>query len=287
VGAAPSGAHFYVEVAQPGGAAWIKVNCQNEGGVSYECGKRDDLSDRATLAIGLFPFAIKMRNELAGTDQTLFTGRAKVEKTPSDYSGPKAASKLVYFVNQDWNLPIGHVYYDEDNNWLKVRFWVRGGNDGLEPHLFYRGQEVTMNWAGEVQSGGSCSGDIEVLPTEYPSRQFPQGAVWTRIDCRLSGARVRPKADNPGAHAVTAKPGEYEVKVLRKQRLARSIKFTVGPDGNLADNGFADSIGVDNPNFVVVPVAILDDQDGPWEKAAWKTEAFYGNPLKGFNWSPQ
>ena len=143
-----------------------------------------------------------------------------------------------------------------------------------------------MNWAGEVHSGGSCSGDIEVLPTEYPSRQFPQGAVWTRIDCRLSGAaRVRPNADNPGAHAVSEKPGEYEVKVLRKQRLARSLKFAVGPDGNLVNNGFAASIGLPWINFV--PVAILDDQDGPWDKSAWKTDAFYGNPLAGFTWPPQ
>jgi len=33
---------------------------------------------------------------------------------------------------------------------------------------------------------------------------------------------------------------------------------------------------------VIVPVAILDDQDGPWDKNAWRTGAFYGNPLTGF-----
>jgi hypothetical protein len=33
---------------------------------------------------------------------------------------------------------------------------------------------------------------------------------------------------------------------------------------------------------VIIPVQIIGDQDGTWNKAAWQTEAFYGNPLKGF-----
>ncbi len=75
--------------------------------------------------------------------------------------------------------------------------------------------------------------------------------------------------------------------MLRNGRLSRSIKFTVGPDGNLVDNGVAASVGLAMPNFVMVQVAILDDQDGPWDKSAWKTEALYGNPLAGFTWPPQ
>ena len=286
-GALPSGAHYYVEVAQPGGAPWVKSVCVHGGGSLYECGDRDRLQDSAILTTGVFTFAIKMRNELQGTDQTLFTGRAKVEKALSNEHGPKAVRKFVYYANHDWNLPIGQVSYDEDRNRLKVRFWVRGGNDGLEPHLFYRGQEVTMNWAGEIRSGGSCSSDIEFRPTHSVTENLPQGAVWTRIDCSLHGAIARPNADNPGAHAVSAKPGEYEVKVLRQQRLARSIKFAVGPDGNLVDNGVAASIGIVFSNFVMVPVAILDDRDGPWDRNAWKTDAFYGNPPAGFTWPPQ
>ncbi len=87
-------------------------------------------------------------------------------------------------------------------------------------------------------------------------------------------------------HPITKHPGEYEVKVLRHGRLSRSIKFTVGSDGNLVDNGVAASIGPGALNFVMVPVAILDDQDGPWDRNAWKTEAIYGNALKGFTPAP-
>jgi hypothetical protein len=37
---------------------------------------------------------------------------------------------------------------------------------------------------------------------------------------------------------------------------------------------------------VIVPVQIIGDQDGPWNKTAWKTDAFYGNPLTGFTAVP-
>ena len=32
------------------------------------------------------------------------------------------------------------------------------------------------------------------------------------------------------------------------------------------------------------PVTIIGDQDGVCDKAAWRTEAFYGHPLTGFTW---
>ena len=37
---------------------------------------------------------------------------------------------------------------------------------------------------------------------------------------------------------------------------------------------------------VVVPVKVIGEQDGMWNKLAWKTEAFYGNPLTGFTALP-
>jgi hypothetical protein len=70
------------------------------------------------------------------------------------------------------------------------------------------------------------------------------------------------------------------LKVLWNNKLARSIKFTVRPDGKF-DNGIAaaNKLGSDR---VIVPVTIIGDQDGSWDRAAWKTDAFYGNPLSGF-----
>jgi hypothetical protein len=79
-------------------------------------------------------------------------------------------------------------------------------------------------------------------------------------------------------------PGEYEFKLLWNNKLARSIKFTVKPDGSF-QNGIADAnkIGTER---VIVPVGIIGDQDGTWDRNAWKSDAFYGNPLTGFNAVP-
>jgi hypothetical protein len=79
---------------------------------------------------------------------------------------------------------------------------------------------------------------------------------------------------------MAANPGEYEFKVLWNNKLARSIKFTVGPNGKL-DNGIAtaNKIGTER---VIVPVQIIGVQDGQWNTTAWRTDAFYGSPLTGF-----
>ncbi len=108
--------------------------------------------------------------------------------------------------------------------------------------------------------------------------------MWNRIECYLGGAVVKPMEGHPEIHAVSTKPGEYEVRVLRHNRLARTIKFTVGSDGRIVNNGLGTSIGMPWVNFV--SVAIHGNQDGPWDKNAWKTEGFYGNLLKGFTPAP-
>jgi len=81
-------------------------------------------------------------------------------------------------------------------------------------------------------------------------------------------------------HLLSGNPGEYEIKVFSKGHLARSITFTVGPDGKF-DNGIAaaNQLGRDG---VIVPVQILGTLDFQWNPIAWKTDAFYNNPLHGF-----
>ena len=89
-----------------------------------------------------------MRNELAGSDATLFTGKMKVAKAHSNEAGPKAVNKFVYYVDHDWNLPIGYVFLtaDDSRGWdhpdFNVAFWVRGDATNFQPHLFYQGKEV-------------------------------------------------------------------------------------------------------------------------------------------------
>jgi hypothetical protein len=124
-GPIPSGSQLYVEYTVPGGPA-VKFDCATEETAQgrwwkTSCGGRDVPEEKASTYTGPVSFAIKMRNELSGTDSTLFNGKAKVEKALSNEHGPKAANHFVYFVNHDWNLPIGYVYVqvlgDQDGQW--------------------------------------------------------------------------------------------------------------------------------------------------------------------------
>jgi hypothetical protein len=298
-GPIPSGSQLYVEVQQPGGSApWLKFDCDTgeiQKGYWWktECGGRK-VEDKSITAVGPVNFAIKMRNELAGGDITIFTGRFKVAKTLSNEHGPKAAQKFVYFVDHDWNLPIGYVWYTPDSvyGWdypqFNVAFWVRGDAYKFDPHLFYKGQEVGRLFSDGMQVGkASCDAPVENNTTHSVNDGVPQKAKWARIECTFPVVKRWDKTNDGQGQPNTkemfklaSNPGEYEFKLLWNNKLARSIKFTVGPDGKL-DNGIATSNKLGNDR-AIVPVQIIGDQDGTWDRAAWKTEAFYGNPLTGF-----
>jgi len=293
-----SGSQLYVEFTITGTGPWVKFDCPTEERQkgywwNTECGGQRIAEDKGSTYTGPVSFAIKMRNELAGTDSTLFTGKARVEKVPSNLSGPKAASKFVYYVNHDWNLPIGYVFLtpDDVSGWkkttLNVAFWARGEYHGsFQPHLFYQGKELgKVSFEGREVGKPVCDPEVENNTTHSVADTVPQQAKWIRVRCRFFNVQGWDQTGSePGLfgplHQLSANPGEYEFKVLWNNRLARSIKFRVGSDGKLEDGiTSTNKLGSDR---VIVPVTIIGDQDGQWERTAWKTDAFYGNPLNGF-----
>ncbi|HYE16451.1 MAG TPA: hypothetical protein VD968_18575, partial [Pyrinomonadaceae bacterium] len=206
-GPVPSGSQLYAEFQQPGGSApWLKFDCEtSETQKGYwhetECGGRQ-VEDKSITAVGPVNFAIKMRNELAGTDTTLFTGKMKVAKTLSNEHGPKAANKFVYYVDHDWNLPIGYVYYTPDSvyGWdypqFNVAFWVRGEAVRFDPHLFYKGQEVGRLFMDGMQVGkASCEARVENNTTHTVNDGVPQRAKWSRVECSFPVVKRWDKTD--------------------------------------------------------------------------------------------
>ena len=296
-----SGSQLYVEVKIPGSAAPLKYDCQT-GEIpkgnwwKTECGGREGVpEDKGSTYTGPVEFAIKMRNELAGSDATLFTGTAKVAKAHSNETGPKFAKHFVYYIDQDWKLPIGYIFLTPSDPagmkrpLLNAAFWVRGDASKMEPHLIYNGKEVGKIYYGSDEVGKPvCTPDVENATTHYVDNSLPQKASWSRVVCQFFNVWGWDKTGNTDVltgrkgtpHQLSGNPGDYEVKVLWQNHLARSIKFTVDADGKF-DNGIAkeNQLGA---NRVIVPVEIIGDQDGNWDRAAWKTDAFYGNPLKGF-----
>ena len=297
-GPIPSGGQLYVEFTLPTGP-WVSYDCATqETQVGYwwkvECGGRDIGEEKASTYTGPISFAIKLRNELAGTNVTLFNGKAKVEKAKDNEFGPKAVNHWVYFVNHDWNLPIGYVTLkprDQNLPSLQVAFWVRGEAYKMDPHVFYQGKEIgRISIDGTIAGAAGCEAEVENNTTHYVEDKVPQKAKWARVICtfpNIMGSMKEKPSMIPGQvgtiHVLAENPGEYEVKVLRANKLARSLKFTVAPGGSF-DNGIAKNSKLGS-NRVIVPVQIIGDQDGIWDRNAWR-DAFYGNPLTGFTALP-
>jgi hypothetical protein len=297
-----SGSQLHVEFTVPTTGAWVKYDCKTgEVQKGYwwetECGGRDGIpEDKGITYTGPVNFTIKMRNELAGGDVTLFTGKAKVAKVHSGEAGPNFVNHFDYYVDQDWNLPIGYVYLVPDSvyEWRKPRLsfsiWARGEIHGsFEPHLFKDGKEVgKMIYEGQPVSVPSCgSNEVEHNTTHIANGQY----VWTRMKCEFSAVLGWNKTDDKNEtmfgrlYLFSENPGEHEIKIIYQGHLVRSFKFSVDAEGKIVDNGIATSNKLGN-NRVIVPVQVLGASDGPWDKNAWKTDAFYGNPLTGFTVVP-
>ncbi|HKO62413.1 MAG TPA: hypothetical protein VJV03_14715, partial [Pyrinomonadaceae bacterium] len=190
-----SGSQLFVEVQQPGGSApWLSFDCDTgeiQKGYWWktECGGRQ-IEDKSITAVGPVNFSIKMRNELAGGNTTLFTGKMKVAKTLSNEHRPKAVNKFVYYVDHDWNLPIGYIWYTPDSVYaweyptFNIGFWVRGDAYKLDPHLFYKGQEIGRLFMDGMQVGkGGCNTPVENNTTHSVNDGMPQKAKWARVEC--------------------------------------------------------------------------------------------------------
>jgi hypothetical protein len=299
------GSQLYVEFNIPGSGPRLKFDCKTEEvqkgyGFKTECGGRDIAEDKGSIYTGPVNFVIRMLNELAGSDATLFTGTMKVAKVHSNEEGPKVVNHFVYYVDHDWNLPIGYVFYESEDRWdrddprrwakpkFSFAFWTRGESSGFaEPHLFHGGKEVgKLYYNGAEVSTPSC-GTSEVQNNVTQSTTPGGQLIWTRWKCTFYNVLPWNKTSDKNEtlfgrlYLFSENPGEYEIKILFKGRLIRSFKFAVDAEGRLVDNGIArdNKLGSDR---VIVPVQVIGEQDGPWDRTAWK-DAFYGNPLKGFS----
>ncbi len=265
-----SGSQLWVEFGYPGRPNWAKFDCKTGEVAQGQSWQVDEClaPDRMTTPyVGRVDFSIHLRNELQGTTATLFTGKAKVAK----FIGPAGPQYPEFYVDEDWRIPIGYVFYEGSSGhratFLNVLFWYRGNPATVEAHLFYKGKEIA-----KCDSAGNEGSDWN-----------PAKHQWSFANCQFVGVYK----DDPGEEgydprfAVAANPGEYEVKVLLAHHLARSIKFTVNANGSF-DNGIASAnkLGSDR---VIVPVQVIGDLNGPWDRNAWKTDAFYGNPLTSFS----
>ena len=243
-----------------------------DASLDVEGGGESAPNEKAVEYTGVMNFTIKLRNPLAGTTVTLFTGKAKVSKTPTPRGAGANyhATSSEYYVEDDWRIPIGYIFLAKDSghnneSFLHVLFWYRGNPAQVESHLFYNGKDIAKC---KVAGNG-------------PSDWNPKKAQWSYADCQFLGVYQTPPEDEgyDPKFALSNNPGDYEVKALLVGNLARSIKFNVDASGKF-DTGIAGANKLGS-HRTIVPVQVIGNQES-WDHTAWKTDAFYGNPLSGF-----
>jgi hypothetical protein len=283
-GPVTAGGQFSVDFTKPDGSPWlhfdvpteeikaghaVKMQTPDEGGL-------DPVEGKFTRAVGVYGFSIHYKNALEGTHLTLFTGKFTVGKVSESLGIPKMKNVYNFYVDYDWTLPIGYVWLPAksdrfDNPPLTVSLWFRGDTDGagLEAHLFYQDKEVAVAQGSDSEVGHN---------TATGEKGDPR---WTLIGFTFYKVLENAAENVPTAFSLDKNPGEYEVKVLRDGKLSRDLKFTAGDGGQIVDTGIvaANHLGTKR---VLVPVKVLGTGDGAYNKAAWQTDAFYGNPLTGF-----
>ena len=285
LGPVAGGSQWLFEVNKPDGKPWVSFKLPTQEAANDEAvtikGPNLDENELEKMAItgtGLFPFKIILKNALAGTNDVVFAGKFKVATYAPDQAVPEYKGKQEFYVVQDWRLPVGFVWYDptldENVPVISAQMWFRGTHEGekIEGVLFYKGQQIASalgNNADEIATG---VGDKE-----------GRWGLWTFQFAKARGYNNDSSSANSysGIFFLDKNPGDYEIKVLRQQKLARSATFTVGADGRIVDNGIARQNKLGGIRMVL-PVKIIGDQDVKYDPASWKTDMLYGNTLNGF-----
>ncbi|MEZ0373078.1 MAG: hypothetical protein ACAI44_28565 [Candidatus Sericytochromatia bacterium] len=246
--------------------------------------------EKATQYTGPVTVTIRASNELQGMNQLLYKGTLQVKKylplDPKQF--PDFKDKYDYYVDQDWRMPFGYLtsiwttsgYTSDNSNHtppLIAKMWFRGDSSALEDseaHLYYQGKHISKATPGTKGWTTSETSKFNWTETTF---NFMGASDSIPVFYWISGDE---EENYPTAFQLFKNPGEYEIKVLHKGALSRSMKFTVGPDGKVVDNGFSTQLAA--MGMWMMPVKTAAQTDGPWDAKLWQTNAFYANPVQGF-----
>ena len=124
----------------------------------------------------------------------LYTGKFNVANVSGNDNGEP--DHMVYYVDQDWRLPIASLYLNHEGVNAKKQptiaaaFWVRGARDAFKPYFLYEGKEVGKMMMEGDQEMGAASADPDTYSSTdvtFPidKSKLPQGAVWQLIVCKF------------------------------------------------------------------------------------------------------
>lgn len=280
--------NYTVEYFNPDGSAWYNEKLDQSSRraadetVLFESpNPYEVLNSKSTAGTGVYTFKITNQD----TKEVLYQGKFKVGKY-SRANGTAEKNKAGFYVEHDWLLPFGllgfhHSLDDVGGMMPEVSFWLKGdiNTSDLEGRVFYQGKQVASTKDGD---GSGVSDYDERMSDMAPA--FAPDKRWKRYQFQWNNLRV----DNngsfnreyyPNAHYTDKNPGEYIVKIYRNGTQIRELSFTVGADGRFVIPAYSNQIPL--PFYrIILPVKVLGTEK--WDAASWKTEAFYGNPITGF-----
>ena len=163
-------AEYFTPDGKPWTSETLKLNTANGQHQTQEMitdRVGDRFTNRSTNAVGTF--GVKITDTRDG--KVLFQGKFKVGKFKYGPDIPMFKNQYDFFVEQDWNMPIGYVWLDSstDKHGLLPTFsvWIKGENrlDDLEARLFYNGQQIAT-------TDDMGAGRLKAAPLpEQPSKQ--------------------------------------------------------------------------------------------------------------------
>lgn len=285
-GPVASGSQVFVEWDMPDGKPWFTQRMRTpELQPDYydevrdvEGISRDEMEKKAiTIPSGLFPFRIKLKNAINGTDQLLFSGKYKVFPSVPNQAIPEFKGKKEFIIDEDWRIPMAWLWLNPQGNEnapiLNTQMWFKASesSDNFEAFLFYNGKQISNSRAGSADEVMYNASDEKATRYSLRTFYFPMVRGWNKDAYNAYAS----------SHFLDKNRGEYEIRVLRNGELSRSFNFSVGADGKVVDNGVAKNNKVGGTRWII-PAKILGTSDGKVNLNAWQTDAFYGNPLTGF-----
>ncbi len=238
------------------------------------------IATKSTDKTGVYSFKITDQD----TKAVLFQGKFKVGKF-SRSSRPQEKNKNDFYVEHDWLAPFGMIGFHHSDLEIggispEVSVWLNGSIDSsdLEGRIFYKGNQI----ASTKEKGGVS--DYDERASYYAAAFVPQ-QIWKRWQFQWENFLVDNSGgfnrDNyPNAHYADKNPGEYTVKIYHQGKEIRELSFTVGADGRFVAPSYTNQIPIPY-HHIILPVKIIGTPD-KFNPTAWKTDAFYGNPLNGF-----
>ena len=245
---------------------------------------RSDYSDelmntKAVVTTGTY--GLKIINGKTG--EVAFQGKFKVKKLLPFPGEAQYRNRSEFFVDDDWNLPIGYVGFTADAGWTNpppvIFMWFKGRLEqkDFEARLILNGQEVASTDDHGIVNiyeyrGENCQKFADTCRLQlfgfYWQKFIVENTNWVRDR-------------KPDSIFTRDKPGQYTVKVFHKGVQVRETQFSIDTVGKIVRNGFSEQMPLLD-HKIVVPVKVMGSLD-KWNSTTWKTDAFYGNPLVGFS----